>query len=79
MVMADDKLRGTYIKEDNIAISISIVQVNAIKPLRKLYIAGFPSKSRIHHKTHGFFKSFAVVEVVITIDVQEICSIGQDS
>ena len=69
----------TYIKKDNISISISIVQVDAVKPLWELNIAGFPSKSRIHHETHGFFKTFAIVEIVITIHVQKICTICQDS
>lgn len=66
----------TYIKEDNIAVSISIMQVNAIETLWELYIAGLLSKSRVHHETHGFFKSLAVIEVVITVDVQKICTIG---
>lgn len=61
---------GTYIEEDNVAISISIVQINAIKTLRELNVASFLSISRIHHETHGLFKSFAVIEVVITIDIQ---------
>lgn len=73
------KSQGTYIEKDNVAVSISIVQVNAIETLWKLNVAGLPSISRIHHKAHGFFTSFTVVEVVITIDVQNICSISKDS
>jgi hypothetical protein len=69
----------TYIKEDNIAIGISIVQINAIKSLRKLDIACLLSISGIHHETHCFFKSFAIIEIVITINIQKICTIGQDS
>jgi hypothetical protein len=71
--------RLTYIKENNIAIGISIVQVNAIKTLWELYIACLLSIGRVHHETHGFFKSFAVIEVVITIDIQKIGTIGQYS
>ena len=69
----------TYIEEDNIAIGISIVQVNAIKSLRKLNIACLLSISRIHHETHSLLKSFAIIEIMITIDIQKICTVGQDS
>ena len=33
------RVYSTYIKEDNIAVSISVMHVNAIEPLRKLNIA----------------------------------------
>jgi hypothetical protein len=71
--------RLTYIKENNIAIGISIVQVNAIKTLWELYIARLLSIGRVHHETHGFLESFTVIEVVITIDIQKISTIGQYS
>lgn len=74
----DNKWTFTYIKENNIAIGISIMQVNAIKTLRELYITCFLAKSRIHHETHCFFQSFAVIEIVITIDIQKIGTICQD-
>lgn len=69
----------TYIEENNIAIGVSIVQINAIKSLRKLHVACLLSISGIHHETHCFFKSFTIIEIVITIDIQNICTIGQDS
>lgn len=67
----------TYVKKDNVAIGVSIVQINAVKTLWELYVTCFLPISRVHHETHGFFQSFAVVEVVITIDIQKICSIGK--
>ena len=68
-----------YIEKDNVAVSVSIVQVNAVKTLWKLNIASLPSIRRIYHETHGCFTSFTIVEVVIKIDVQNICSISEDS
>lgn len=68
-----------YIKEDNVAISISIVQINPIKTLWELNITSFPPHGRIHHEAHSFTKSFAVIKVVITINIQKIGTIGQDS
>ena len=65
----------TYVEKDYVAIGISIVQINAIKTLWELYITCFLPICRVHHETHGFLESFAVVEVVITIDIQKICSI----
>lgn len=69
----------THIKEDNIPVGVSIVQVNTVKTLWELDIAALLSISRVHHETHGFFNSLAVVEVMITIDVQKKCSIGKNS
>lgn len=60
----------TYIKEDNIAVSISIMAINSIKPLRKLDIAELLPNLGIHQKAHSFPDSLAVVDVVITIQVQ---------
>lgn len=38
----------TYIEEDNVSISISIVTINTIEPLWKLNIAKLLSKLGIH-------------------------------
>ena len=71
------KTRGctTYIEEDNIAIRVSIVPINPIESLRELNVTDFLSGLRIHHETHCFSKSFAIVDVVITVDVQKIRSV----
>jgi hypothetical protein len=61
---------GSYIKKDNVPVSISIVTINTIKPLRELHIANFLPHQRIHHETHSFFYGLAVIDVVITIQVQ---------
>ena len=68
-----------YIEEDYIPVGVTIVQVNTIKPLWELDVAALLSISRVHKETHGFFNSLAVVEVMITIHVQKISSIGQNS
>jgi hypothetical protein len=58
------------IKEDNVPVSISIMPVNTIKPLRELHVAHFLPQQRIHHETHSLFYGLAVVDVVITVQVQ---------
>jgi len=68
----------TYIKKHNIAISISVVKINTIEPLWELYIAELLSKLGIHQKAHGFSHSLAVVDVVITIQVQHEGCIGKN-
>lgn len=67
----------TYIKEDNVAIGISIMAINAIESLRKLDIAEFLSKLGVHQKTHGFPYGFAIVDVVVTIQIQHKRCIGK--
>lgn len=66
------------IKKDCIVISISIISVNAIKPLRELNITDFLPKSRIHHKTHGLTKGPAVVYIMVTIKIEHIRAIGKN-
>ena len=51
----------TYIKEYNIPTLISIVAINAVASLRKLYIANFLPCNWVHYETHGFFKCLAVI------------------
>lgn len=66
----------SYIKKDDIPVGISIMTINPIKSLRELHIANFLSYQRVHHKTHCFLYSLAVINVVITIQVQQIWSIS---
>jgi len=63
-------VRDAYIKENSIAIGISIIPINTIKPLWKLDIANIFPKVGIHHKAHSFPQGFTVVYVVITIKIQ---------
>lgn len=81
-----DEVKGevaqTYIKENNISISISIMAINTIEPLWELNIAELLSKLRIHQKAHSFPYSFTIVEVMITIKIQHercICEHSRDS
>lgn len=47
--------------------------MNSIKPLRKLnVVVCLISQCRIHHETHSFSKCFTVIEVVITINVENV-------
>jgi len=59
----------TYIEEYNITIRVSVTFINPIESLRELNITNFLSRLRIHHETHCFSKSFAIIDVVITIDI----------
>jgi hypothetical protein len=69
----------TYIKEHSVVVGISIVAINTIKPLWKLDVAHSLAKLWIHHEAHGFSHCFAVVDVVITIEIEEIGCICEDS
>jgi hypothetical protein len=66
----------SYIEKDNIPISISIMTIDPIESLRKLHIANLLPNQRIHHKTHCLLYSLAVVDIVITIQVQQIWGIS---
>jgi hypothetical protein len=68
----------TYIKKYNISVWVSIMTINPIESLRKLYIANFFSNLRVHHETHGFSKCLAIVDVVITINIQNIRCVWDD-
>lgn len=68
-----------YIKEYGVAVGVSVMLVNTIKPLRELDIAHPFSKQRIHHETHRLPKSLTIIDIVITIQVQQISSICQHS
>ena len=63
------KQKDAYIEEDHVAIRVSIVSINPVKPLRELNVANFLSGLRIHHETHSFSNRLAVVDVVITVHV----------
>ena len=65
----------SYIKEDDILVSISIMTINGVESLWELHVANFLSYQRIHHKTHCFLDCLAVVHIVITIQVQHIWSV----
>ena len=68
-----------HIKENSVSIGISIISVNTIKPLWELNIADSLSKQWIHHETHRLPKSLTVIDVVITIQVQQIRCICEHS
>lgn len=44
--------------------------IDSIESLRKLNIAYFLASLRIHHETHRFPESLAVIYVVITINIE---------
>lgn len=67
-----------YIKEDDVTIGISIVTINAVKPLWELDIAKLLTQVRIHQETHGFSDCLAIVDVVITIKIQNEGCICKD-
>lgn len=69
----------TYIEEDGVSIGISVVPVNAIKSLRELHITDLLPNLWIHQEAHGFSHSLAVVNVVITIQVEHEGRIGQNT
>lgn len=72
-------LAVTYIKEDCVSVGISIMPINAIESLGELDITHLLSNLGIHQETHGLPRSFAVVDIVITVQVQHERSIGKHS
>ncbi|RZR75793.1 hypothetical protein BHM03_00000279 [Ensete ventricosum] len=73
---ADLKRSVNYIKEDHIAIGISIVAIDSVEPLRELDVAELLPQLRVHKETHGFPDGLAVVDVVITVQIQQERCIG---
>jgi len=68
----------TYIKENCVAIGISITTIDTIKSLGKLHIAQFSSKYWIHQKAHCFPNSLAIVHIMITIKIENKGSICEN-
>lgn len=60
-------------------VGISIVTINAIESLGKLDITNFGPDSGVHHEAHRFTDSLAVVDVVITIQVEHVRCVREDS
>ncbi|CAA7396907.1 unnamed protein product [Spirodela intermedia] len=69
----------THIEEHDVAIRVSVVQVNPLESLRKLDVADFAPRNRIHHETHGFPERLAVIDIVVAVDVQDVRRVGEDS
>lgn len=61
-----------YIEEHRISVGISVMPVDTIKSLWELDIAHSLSYQRIHHETHWLSKSFTIIDIVITIQVQQV-------
>lgn len=72
-------LAVTYIKENCIPVGVTIICINAIKSLRKLDIADFLPSLGVHQEAHGLSGSLAVVDIMITIQVQHERSICEHS
>lgn len=62
-------LAVTYIKEDCVSVGVSIICINAVESLRELDIADLLPSLGVHQETHGLSRSFAVVDIVITVQV----------
>jgi hypothetical protein len=67
-----DVYKHAYIKEYGVAVGVSVMLVNTKKPLRELDIAHPLSNQWIHHETHCLSKSLTIIDVVITIQVQQM-------
>lgn len=81
--MNTDKQKQTaifeaYVKEDYIAICISVRAINAIKSLRELHVAYISTNLGIHHETHCLTNCLAIVNIVIAIKVEDIWCICEN-
>lgn len=74
-----DTIEGSHvaIKEDCIMIGVPVRRINAFKSLWELNVANFLTTS-VHHEAHSFTNSFAVVDVVVTVKVENKWAIGQN-
>lgn len=72
MFKLESSLGDTYIEEHDISIRIPIVTIDPIESLRELHVADFLPRCGVHHETHGFTDCFAVVDVMITINIEKI-------
>ncbi|CAA6666379.1 unnamed protein product [Spirodela intermedia] len=52
--------------------------IDAVEPLGELDVAGLLPQGGVHHETHRLLQRLAVVEVMVTVHVQEVGSVGQD-
>lgn len=66
----DHQIVGPYIKEDCVSVRISIVPIDAVESLRKLDETHSFANLRVHQETHGLSDGLAVVDVVVTIQVE---------
>lgn len=71
-------MANSYVKEDRVVISISVIPVDTIKSLWELYIADPLAHSWIHQEAHSFSESFTVVDVMIAVQVEEEGSVREN-
>lgn len=71
-----------YIKEDSISVRITITFIDAIKSLWELNITNSFPCLWIHQETHSLSHSFAIVYIMVTVQVQDergICKNPRDA
>ena len=66
-----------YVEEDGVPVSVSVVRVDAVEPLRELHVADLPADLRVHEEAHGLPDGLAVVDVVVTVQVEHEGRVGQ--
>lgn len=70
--------KQTYVEEDCVTVGISITLVNAIEPLGELHVANVSAYLRIHVEAHCLTDGFAVVHVVIAVEIEDVWCIGEN-
>lgn len=70
--------KHAYIEEDCVTVGISITLVNAIESLGELHVANVSTYLRIHVEAHCLAEGFAVVHVVIAVEIEDVWCIGQN-
>lgn len=69
---------NAYIKEDYVPVGVSVTAINAIESLRKLNIADISTDLWIHHEAHSFTNCLAIINIVITVKVENKWSICEN-
>lgn len=69
----------THIIKHIVVVGILVTRIDPIKPLWKLDITSRLCHTGVHHKTHCFKESFAIVYILIEVKIQNIITIWKDS
>jgi hypothetical protein len=68
---------GIYVEEDGVVIGVTVVAVDAVEALGELDVADFGADVGVHHEAHGFADGFAVVDVVVAVEVEHVGGVGE--
>jgi hypothetical protein len=69
--------KSTHVEEDDVAVGVSVVAVDAVEALRELDVAELLAELRVHEEAHGLAHGLAVVDVVVAVEVEDEGRVGE--